>query len=951
VRRFTAGLAVTVAVTGTLLVLPVYTAPVAQAVPVATSIDEVLLGSVSDPEGAAVVTTDGEVEDGGADAGNSSAPAPTTSAPSGSTSAAPSSPAPSSTSDTPAPTGSATPEPADAGDAPVSGEELPGIPALAVSRPDTEPFESVGITWRHDPTVVDVIARVRVEDEDGTWGGWTTLERDDVVQNVTAETRDNDIRDGTAPYWTGPARGIEAIVQAADGTVPQDVRIALIDPGESAADALPAAAAPPGQAHAAGPMPRVYSRAEWGADERIRTWAPEYASTIKAATVHHTADSNDYTADRVPAILRSMYAYHAQTRGWGDIGYNVIIDKFGRIFEGRYGGLASTVIGAHAGGFNTYTFGVSMLGNYDDVAVPQATVDAVSSIIAWKLGLFRVDPRGTTVLTSGGGGTSKYAAGVNVRLPTIFGHRDVGSTACPGRYGYARLTEIRDRVARLSGNRTLLRTPDDTTVYVVSGNTKYEVPDVATLQALAPLGGVGFIAQQYLDTLATGPKQGRVVHSPDGTIYFLDSGVKLPFRTCTMVADYGGSCSSLVRWDQSLIDAYRTGPAITSLYRTTSGKAFFVSGGVKREALDDAALTQASLSTAGVQLSEAGLSSLPYGVPITRDGVVVRNRFSGGVAVAAGGAFTQVSPGVREATALSSWPVRDLDDASLRKLPGIGRALGAWMQEAGGGRVFLLTETGKREVTDPAVRPAVVPQVPTALLAAFPDAGTFGAGAYLKGSVGRTVFVVDAGRRRPVLSWADMLALNNGLSPTASMLTVGQRVVDLLPTGPAQLGPGSLVVSPASRTVFLVDDKRELIPIPSFAVAAELGATRLVRVTPADVTAYTVRPTRLTTAVDCAGTKYLGLGATLYKVGTAVAPHFPLTYTALDPLSCRTLPKASIELSRFLRASTGRIYYIENGVKRAIPTYARYVALGGTSATTIQASDFALSLIPTGPTA
>ena len=64
-------------------------------------------------------------------------------------------------------------------------------------------------------------------------------------------------------------------------------------------------------------------------------------------------------------MMRSIYAYHTQTRGWGDIGYNFIVDKFGRIFEGRYGGLTSTVIGAHAGGFNTDTFGVSMLGNYD----------------------------------------------------------------------------------------------------------------------------------------------------------------------------------------------------------------------------------------------------------------------------------------------------------------------------------------------------------------------------------------------------------------------------------------------------------------------------------------------------------------------------------------------------------------------------------------------------------
>jgi hypothetical protein len=118
--------------------------------------------------------------------------------------------------------------------------------------------------------------------------------------------------------------------------------------------------------------------------------------------------------------------------------------------------LSSTVVGAHAGGFNTYTFGVSMLGNYDLVPVPQATVDAVSALIAWKFSLYGVDPNGSTTLTSGGTGTAKYAAGVRVTLPTIFAHRDVGTTICPGRYGYARLGEIRDKVGRAPAAASLV---------------------------------------------------------------------------------------------------------------------------------------------------------------------------------------------------------------------------------------------------------------------------------------------------------------------------------------------------------------------------------------------------------------------------------------------------------------------------------------------------------------
>nr|WP_220035785.1 N-acetylmuramoyl-L-alanine amidase [Modestobacter versicolor] len=453
--------------TGTVLTLPVYAAPVPAPHPVETSIDEVELGSVVEPEGDAVVATDGVVQPDGVEesqAAGSAAPGtsqPATESapadPSAAPSTAPTGDEPAGTS-TPAETSSpASSAPASSGpasdeDVPTSGEELPGVPALTVSREDTDPFSAVGVTWRDDPSITDVQVQVRTQDEDGDWGEWGTLEADDIEQTESPKTEDLDVRGGTAPYWTGPARGIEVIVQGAGGAVPEDVSVALLDPGTSKADALPATGAKD-EAHAGTSMPDVVSRAQWGADESIRTWGPEYAPTIKAATLHHTADGNGYTAAQVPAMMRSIFAYHSQTRGWGDIGYNVIVDKYGRIFEGRYGGLSSTVIGAHAGGFNTGTFGVSMLGNYAEVDTPQAMLDSVAAIIAWKLSLYGVDPKGTTQLTSGGGGTSKYGAGAVVTLPTVFAHRDVGSTTCPGQYAYNRMGQLRDMVgSRMAGS-------------------------------------------------------------------------------------------------------------------------------------------------------------------------------------------------------------------------------------------------------------------------------------------------------------------------------------------------------------------------------------------------------------------------------------------------------------------------------------------------------------------
>lgn len=386
--------------TGTVLVLPVYAAPTPEPVPVAPDTQDVEMGSVAAP------AEDADVQDGPTD--------------------------------------------------PVRGVKE-STPVLTVRETDPEPFSLVGVSWAYDPAVTDTLVKIRVRDEDGEWGDWTEVEKEAAFQDPSA-TSGAVVRDGASPLWTGPSTGVEAELVTRSGAQPTDVTLNLIDPGESEADDSLGAADITDKAEAELVMPAVFSRAQWGADDSIRTWAPQYAPTLKAATVHHTADSNDYTADQVPAILRSIYAYHTVNLKWGDIGYNVIVDKFGRLFEGRYGGLASTVIGAHAAGFNTGTFGVSMLGNYEVAATPQPMIDAVASIIGWKFSLYGIDPKGSTVLTSAGlGGTSRYAAGVQVTVPTVFGHRDVGRTVCPGQYGYARMPEIRAKAAGMSGNEPFVR--------------------------------------------------------------------------------------------------------------------------------------------------------------------------------------------------------------------------------------------------------------------------------------------------------------------------------------------------------------------------------------------------------------------------------------------------------------------------------------------------------------
>jgi hypothetical protein len=182
------------------------------------------------------------------------------------------------------------------------------------------------------------------------------------------------------------------------------------------------------------------------------TWPPEYVSPVRAVVWHHTATSNDYAEADVPKILRSIYHFQAVSRGWGDIGYNVLVDRFGRLWEGRAGGLARPVVGAHAGGFNSHTAGIAVIGDHQSVAVPAGSVEAAARYIAWRLSLGpAADPRGQTQLT-GGGPLSRFPANTTVTVPRVYPHRQTSETDCPGEQGMKALGPLRDRAYALLGS-------------------------------------------------------------------------------------------------------------------------------------------------------------------------------------------------------------------------------------------------------------------------------------------------------------------------------------------------------------------------------------------------------------------------------------------------------------------------------------------------------------------
>ncbi|MFF5969743.1 N-acetylmuramoyl-L-alanine amidase [Streptomyces collinus] len=198
-----------------------------------------------------------------------------------------------------------------------------------------------------------------------------------------------------------------------------------------------------------GPRPGIVTRRGWGANEGLRESGFQYTKKVKAAFVHHTASGNDYRCSQVPSLIRSIYRYHVKSMGWRDIGYNFLIDKCGKIYEGRAGGVAKPVLGAHTLGFNSDSMGIAVLGSYGATKPSKSAVKAIARLTAWKLGLYRVNPKGKTYLKSAG--SNLHRKGKKVRLNVISGHRDGFKTECPGRKLYGKLGSARSKAAGYQG--------------------------------------------------------------------------------------------------------------------------------------------------------------------------------------------------------------------------------------------------------------------------------------------------------------------------------------------------------------------------------------------------------------------------------------------------------------------------------------------------------------------
>ena len=364
----------------------------------------------------------------------------------------------------------------------------------------------VGLRWEGAEAAE---AELRLRAPGAAWSAWrdagAVVESGLVAREQAEADRAGALRLGVAPQPMPDAEELSAEAMATEGQVvvgPAEVEVRLEGGGRAATVETWTAYPTSSDAEAVADLPTdgpgvvVGTRADWGADESLRGTAP--ASLLHdgpklGVTIHHTAGSNDYTAEQVPAILRAIYAYHGQTLGWGDIGYGTLVDRFGRAWEGRAGGIEHNLQLAHAYGMNTDWAGISVLGDHETAGVAAAELATLAELAAWTLDTHGADVAGEVDYTN-------ETLGWTRTMPVLHGHRDVDATTCPGMHLYELFDQVRVAVAGQQdlGTHAVQRT---------SGPNRYASAAALAQEAFLEGADTAYLAsgETLVDALAVGP--------------------------------------------------------------------------------------------------------------------------------------------------------------------------------------------------------------------------------------------------------------------------------------------------------------------------------------------------------------------------------------------------------------------------------------------------------------
>jgi hypothetical protein len=191
-------------------------------------------------------------------------------------------------------------------------------------------------------------------------------------------------------------------------------------------------------------------------DGKKLLWPIKKTGIVDRIVIHHTAENLEQDVDDT-TLLRAIYAYHARTRGWWDIGYNYIVGQRGQIYEWRAWG--DYVEWAHAFANNLGSVGISVIGNFETMKLNRDQRKWLEEAIVFFAKKYGVNILDTTIGVRACKLWWDCLFDENI-VYRLHGHRDVGYTSCPGTNLYTLLDEIRTNLASRIGPTIPVKNPN-----------------------------------------------------------------------------------------------------------------------------------------------------------------------------------------------------------------------------------------------------------------------------------------------------------------------------------------------------------------------------------------------------------------------------------------------------------------------------------------------------------
>ncbi len=486
--------------------------------------------------------------------------------------------------------------------------------------------------------------------------------------------------------------------------------------------------------------------------------------------------------------------------------------------------------------------------------------------------------------------------------------------------------------------------------YLIVDNNRYLVSDPDLLKALAPLGPLGVISDEYLNTFADSGAVSRVFKSALGKYYFVENGSKYLFNDCNQVGSFGLDCSKAIQLTASQLAALADAGPVTGYITGDSNSTYLIQGGFKREVLDTASATAngIALPALNTKLTIKAFGYLPWGTPVIKNGSIFANRDTKNNVVFMDGQAFEIPAAVGKELDLKPWFESSTGTISTAGLGASATNVPILnFSRDDQGHTWLLTSAGKRQVTTPAEIVPDAPLLPNTLFAriATMDA-PIAAPLFARSNTDKQLYFVRGGVRKAIRVTADRTKLIPQLAtPTVQVLPV--TALNQIAEGGNALPPGTIVsgqlTAKAKTLTYWVNGNDKLVQIPDLAAATSLGIAvsgKLTarQLTTAELKGYARSGVFSGFKVSCADQQYIVTGGKLYPIASEIAALYPGSPVALDALNCALLTPQAQGVGRFIRTPDKSYWLITAGKKQAIANVTAYKALvGQTPMTTLPA--------------